>query len=105
MTDQDQQNSESPTPKRKRGAPLGNTNHLKHGFYSKKLKQDYLDQLQAYNQEHDVALSIDIKTIRAAIYTIVDHCPQKLTPDQAVALLRAVTQASNSIERRTRPAR
>jgi hypothetical protein len=102
MTKRKQQNSSS--PRRKRGGQPGNTNALKHGFYSDKLKQDYLDQLTAYAREHGVTHGSDVKSIRAMIYTVVDNCPQKLTPDQAVALLRAVTQASNSIDRLTRPA-
>jgi hypothetical protein len=56
------------TPKRRRGAPLGNQNALKHGFYAIKpevlsrlttdIKGEFLDEIDALRSVVDTTLSI-----------------------------------------------
>ncbi|MCX6033838.1 MAG: hypothetical protein NTV38_02505 [Chloroflexi bacterium] len=81
---------------RKRGAPLGNTNALKHGFYShwfsrheeKRLDRDLLGQLA----DEEISLNIVIDRIFAAMKEGI------LPEDKILEVARAVSLAVGRIE-------
>ena len=57
-------------PKRPRGAQPGNTNALKHGFYSQRFSQ--LELTEDINQE----LDISVKVVRPRAVVIMGHSAQ-----------------------------
>lgn len=81
---------------RRRGAPKGNQNARKYGFYSKR------PPARARNDLEDASFSglrAEIDLIRALIGDILDHAGEVKTIDQRIDLLRAVTAATVSISR------
>jgi hypothetical protein len=97
MTDSTPPTSITPsTPPRKAGAPPGNNNALKHGFYSKaftKLEQEHL--------EHDVQgeLKDEEECLRQLVYhVVVSMRAEKMDHDRYVIALRTVCLAFGRIE-------
>ena len=83
------------TPKRKRGAPLGNQNARKHGFYSKHFTPEQLMQLEDANDLKD--LGPEIALMRVKLNTLLED--PEVSPE---LLLRAVNSLARlmSIQRR-----
>ena len=64
-------NGATGAPRRKRGAPLGNQNARKHGFYAKHLTPEQRDALaEARNADH---LAEEIATVRVKIAALLDN--------------------------------
>jgi len=76
--------------KRKRGAPLGNQNARKHGFYSKVLTPGQEAALKASSVE---GLDREIGIIRMKIMSVLSNDPQNM---------RALTLAMSSLNRLVR---
>ena len=60
-------------PERKPGAPRGNQNARKHGFYSKKVTRKEQAYLEQASEIH--GLSQEIALLRARIKVIQETCP------------------------------
>lgn len=76
---------------KKRGAPRGNHNALKHGFYSAAFKE-HERRLLARQSSVDLASEIDL--IRIANFRLMQALTQSSAPlevDRQLAILRAVT--------------
>jgi hypothetical protein len=85
------------SPKRRRGAPLGNTNNLKHGFYARKFKASLRSQPAAVPTPL-VDLASEIHVLRLVIATLQTACldPQNQPPEPALvnALVNAAAQVA-----------
>jgi hypothetical protein len=88
--------SSSPQPRRGPGAPPGNLNALKHGFYSRQYDRLDLADLEAYNF---AGLADEIALMRVFIRRVVDLGRDVDDLSQAVSLLRVLCLASASLSR------
>jgi hypothetical protein len=78
------------------GAPQGNTNALKHGFYSRKFRSADLQDLETYEFS---GLDDEIIMLRVFIRRVVEMTGDIEDLDQAVSLLRALSLAVISLTR------
>ena len=83
-------------PRRRRGAPPGNINALKHGFYTRRLPASQLRGLEDHSFS---GLSEEIAVLRLFIRQLVEHQPKVLTVDQAASYLRVISLALISLTR------
>ncbi len=85
-----------PKPPRKRGAPVGNNNALKHGFYVRSFTQAEVDRLDSdvKGELHDEETLLRLYLARVAD-TLNDG---KMNHDKYVIDLRAVSLAVGRIE-------
>ena len=88
---------ESSSPKRRRGAPPGNQNARKHGYYS--------SQYPASSQSEENPLSIDLQAeidlIRGSIQRVIS-LGEPETYREAVDYLRALSLATTALSRLVR---
>jgi uncharacterized protein YjcR len=85
----------SPEPKKnKGGAPRGNTNALKHGFYSRHFKTRELKDLDC-----ETDLDDEIKFVRVCIRRISEQAENITSLDQGLEYLRAISHAAYTITR------
>ncbi len=80
----------------RRGAPLGNTNALKHGFYSRSFRQidcTDLDQVRFSGLEDEITM------LRVFIRRLTDLSQHIETFPEALSLLRVLSLASISLTR------
>lgn len=91
--------TEEITPKRKRGAPPGNHNALKHGFYSRKFKHTDLAGLEEIKC---LSLTEEITMMRVSIRRVVEQAGAITDPLQSVEMLRALAGAASSLARLVR---
>jgi hypothetical protein len=84
-----------PTPKR-RGAPSGNTNALKHGFYAHHFKKKDLDDLEKSSLG---SVADEIALLRVFTRRVVELGMNVDDLPQAVDLLRVLCLASSSLNR------
>ena len=85
-----------PQPPRKAGAPPGNTNALKHGFYSRRFKRIDLTDLEnhSFSGLQDEITMLRVYTRRVIeLSTGLDNLPD------AVSLLRVLSMAMISLSR------
>ncbi len=83
--------------KRKRGAPRGNRNAFKHGFYSAAFKDS---ERRLLSRLSPADLSSEIDLIRIANFRLLQalgRSPAPLDVDRQLAILRAVTLSTQSI--------
>jgi hypothetical protein len=65
------------------GAPPGNTNAVKHGFYRPTIREDEYADLLTYAEQFDLADELAITRVRLRrLMTTVDKHEDKLDPDQ-----------------------
>ncbi len=90
--------NESPPsqPAKRRGAPQGNTNALKHGFYSRQFKKRDVADLDASKFE---GLKDEIVMLRVFIRHVADLGKDVDDLHEAVYLLRVLCLASSSLNR------
>jgi hypothetical protein len=89
----------SPSPaKKKRGAPLGNRNRLKHGFYSRRFLTAEIKDLE--NGEHN--LDDEIKLIRIYLRRLTEKADTFTSLEQGMEFLRALSMATYTISRLVR---
>lgn len=81
------------------GAPLGNTNALKHGFYAKKLRT--VDLVDIENHSF-YGLSEEILTLRVFIRRLIETTQHNDDPAVALSNLRVISQALTSLARLVR---
>jgi len=100
------------TGKRPRGAPTGNQNAVKHGFYSRTIKPDELRDLLTYNDE--LSIADEIAVARVGLRRCLDYMTKadtqaddekRLTPDEFAKLLGLALQATRTIARLLRDKR
>ena len=85
--------------KKKRGAPRGNHNALKHGFYSAAFKDH---ERRILSQPSSADLSAEVELLRVANYRFIEAlraCPGSLDGKTQVAALRALNLSVLSIKR------
>lgn len=82
--------------KNPRGAPPGNINALKHGFYSRQLKPSERSDL---DEARSAGLSDEIALFRVQIRRAVELGKQAETLDQGITFLRAMAHAFSSLSR------
>lgn len=82
--------------RRRRGAPPGNTNALKHGFYSRSFNQG--DQ-QLLADIHFASLKDEITMLRVFIRRVTDLAAGVASLSEALSLLRVLSLASSSLTR------
>jgi hypothetical protein len=87
-----------PAPKR-RGAPLGNNNALKHGFYARRLPASHLAGLEFTGTK---SLEDEINVLRIFIRRVVDLGGETTDLMQATSMLRIITFATMGINRLVR---
>jgi hypothetical protein len=85
-----------PPPKRPRGAPKGNRNALKHGFYSQQFRPADLRDLK--HQPVGV-LASEINLLRVLIRRLVERSSEEKDISLLVDILRAISLSTNSITR------
>jgi hypothetical protein len=88
--------SEDTPPRRGRGAPPGNLNAVKHGFYSKIFRLTELEQLPELPQA-DLAREIDL--LRLIIKRTVDRCGEAESFDTQLRFLSVLSQATAQLTR------
>ena len=87
------------TPKRKRGAPKGNTNALKHGFYSKQLRTMRADGPLPEEITDRMGLSDEIAMLRLYTRRLIRMGAEIEDLDTAISLLRVLCLASTTLTR------
>ena len=80
----------------KRGAPYGNTNNLKHGYYARNLH--HLDLSGPENHDFH-GLQDEINLIRAQIRRVVQLADQEQNFEQALNLLRILCLSTTTLTR------
>ncbi len=86
-------------PHKKRGAPRGNHNALKHGFYSAAFKEQ---ELRLLHELPVTDLSAEVDLIRVMSYRFLqalNASPASLDVETQLAALRAVSLSAHSITR------
>ncbi len=82
---------------RRRGAPLGNSNAFKHGFYTRRLRKRDLSGVESI---HDNGLQEEIALIRVFTRRLVEACdPANDDPYFLADTLRTLCLASSTITR------
>jgi hypothetical protein len=87
-------------PKRKPGAPKGNKNALKHGFYSRQFTKDEGERLEQQDST-DVLAEINLLRVyvdRLAKYTTIDEKPND-DDLKALNTLSIITQSISTLVR------
>jgi len=84
------------SPPRRRGAPLGNSNNFKHGFYSRRLKKRDLTGVEATDVS---GLVEEIALIRIFTRRLVEAFDPEADFYEHADLLRALCLASSAITR------
>jgi hypothetical protein len=77
---------ESPTPKR-RGAPSGNLNAIKHGFYSRRLMQGEIEDLL---QMEPGSVKEEIAILRVITRRVAEMADDQMPPDQILEIYNAI---------------
>ncbi len=85
--------------KRHRGAPHGNTNALKHGFYSRRIRKRDLDGLDSTDVK---GLVEEIALIRIFTRRLLESVHPDIDPFELAFILRALCLASSTITRLVR---
>ena len=90
--------SRSPSPRRRkrRGAPLGNTNALVHGFYAKKLPPADINDLEGHTFS---GLSEEIQATRVILRRLLEINNNCTDPDRAVSQVRVYSLAAATLGR------
>jgi hypothetical protein len=88
----------SPHP-RPRGAPLGNKNALKHGFYASRMPRADVKDLESCTFD---GLTEEIAVMRVAIRRVIELSAGAKTFPEALDLLRILSLASLSLTRLVR---
>jgi len=84
------------SPPRRRGAPLGNSNNFKHGFYSRRLKKRDLTGVEATEVS---GLVEEIALIRIFTRRLVESFDPEADFYEHADLLRTLCLASSAITR------
>jgi hypothetical protein len=85
-----------PTPKKnKGGAPIGNRNALKHGFYSRKFSAKEIHDLNLNSAEVDD----EVKLLRVYVRRLAEQADSFTSLEQGMEFLRALSMASYTISR------
>ena len=80
---------------RSRGGQPGNTNALKHGFYSPRFKDGEIKSLTLLEEHVDVIS--EIKMLRVAVDRVIAKLGNRCDIFECVALLNALTRAAGRI--------
>ncbi len=96
MADNESPPSQPSQPARRRGAPQGNSNALKHGFYSRQFKKRDIVDLNASQFD---GLKDEITMLRVFIRRIADLGKDLDDLHEAEHLLRVLCLASSSLNR------
>ena len=88
--------SQPPKPPRRRGAPRGNLNALKHGFYSHLFRKIELGDLQALPLD---GLQDEIGMLRVLIRRVMELAQDVQDLDQALRLLNTLSLATANLSR------
>jgi hypothetical protein len=88
-------NPKSSRPSR-RGAPLGNLNALKHGFYSRRFKQSDLDGLEDCDFD---GLKDEITIMRLFIRRFIEQCRDSTDLYETAGILRILCLSTASLTR------
>ena len=83
-------------PKRPRGAPPGNLNALKHGFYARRFPKTELADLENHNF---TGLAEEIALMRLLIRRLVEQTRDLTDLNQTLLLVRAVCLAAGNLNR------
>lgn len=81
---------------RRPGAQLGNTNALKHGFYTRRFKKQHLSGVENTNTK---GLAEEIALIRIFTRRLVESCDSSADLYDLAGTLRAICLASSTITR------
>jgi uncharacterized protein YjcR len=82
-------------PKNKGGAPRGNRNALKHGFYARKFNKEEIKDLDRRCPE----LDDEIKLLRVYMRRVAEQADSFTSLDQGLEFLRALSLATYTISR------
>jgi uncharacterized protein YjcR len=91
--------SRIPSTRPRGGAPFGNTNALKHGFYSRRFRKSEMADLEATSF---TGLRDEIAMLRVSIRRIVEWGASIHTFPDAMTFLRVVSLATSSLSRLVR---
>ncbi len=84
------------SPPHKRGAPPGNTNALKHGYYSQQLRRAHLDESDPSNP---MDLKEEIFLLRSFIRHLLDLGLKTRDYQEGTDLLRVLSMGVSSLSR------
>jgi hypothetical protein len=96
MSDNGKPADPSTTPKRRPGAQPGNTNALKHGFYSRQL--NVLDRIN-YDAQGAQGLQDEITMLRLYIRRVLALASRTQTLQESLNTIRAISLAATSLTR------
>ncbi len=91
--------SPAANPPRRRGAPAGNTNAVKSGFYSKRFKKSERDALETKDFK---GLTDEIALLRLFIHRVISESLSLDDPFYHLEVLRVISLASSSLSRLVR---
>ena len=83
-----------PTPKRPRGAPPGNLNALKHGFYSRQFRKVDIEDLDAML---DSGLDSEINMLRVSTRHLIELSQENTDLDTGIRLLTVLGATSTRL--------
>ncbi|MEN8173885.1 MAG: hypothetical protein ABFS03_13520 [Chloroflexota bacterium] len=81
--------------RRKRGAPLGNTNALQHGYYSPRFRKGDLQSLSSLEDHLDV--TSEIKVLRVAIDRLAVMLDSQPDMPQTIGLCSTMTHVASRL--------
>jgi hypothetical protein len=90
------QEAQSPRPGRRPGAQPGNSNALKHGFYTRRFKKHDLSGVENINIK---GLAEEIALIRIFTRRLIEACDPSADVYDLAGILRAICLASDTITR------
>ena len=86
----------SPSSSRRPGAPLGNTNALKHGFYSRRFRKSEQTDLETASF---TGLQEEIALLRVCIRRVIEWGSRIESFPDALSFLRVISLATASLSR------
>lgn len=92
--------TDNPAPqKNKGGAPRGNANALKHGFYSRRFKNADLTALEGLK---DLDLTEEINLMRLAILRVIEQSSEATTLRDSLDVVRTLSEGASTLTRLVR---
>ena len=83
-------------PRSRGGAPLGNTNALKHGFYSRRFNRAELEDLDGIDEGD---LEDEIALLRVSMRRVIEWSHDIKSLTDSISYLRVIAMASASLSR------
>lgn len=96
MSEESQISKPNPQPPKKRGAPVGNQNAFKHGFYSRHFTRAEIKDLSEMER---LVLDDEIELVRALMRRVLESAQDHTSHAENIETLRAICQGNFTLTR------